>query len=147
MNIALLFFYMLLMNSTENAYQQAAMQANMTTAASHEAIDSFSYCDGKIKSFVFKDSVLNKPGQVGTEYNYPLFKFETEIVYYKNNTIASFVKREIHLKRYEYGGVTIGIQITATLDSLNTFYFDQEQQAVNHTEFLKLQSKICRIKD
>lgn len=51
--------------------------------------------------------------------------------------------KEIQLNRYEYEGVTTGIQITTKLDTQNTFYFNQEQQPVSRKQLLEIQEKIC----
>ncbi|MFN8283802.1 MAG: hypothetical protein U0U67_11350 [Chitinophagales bacterium] len=139
----ILYFFMLLMTTGENAYQKAEAQAKLALSLPHEDSDSFSFCNDKIKSIIRRDSILNTPGHIGTEYNYPIYKYETEIIYYKNRTIAAIEKKQIELKRYQYNGVTTGIQIITTMDSVNTFYFDQEQHLITHAQLLEIQEKLC----
>ncbi len=133
-----------LTGNNDDPYNEAEKQANLILFLSHEEIDSFSVCEGRMKLIVLKDTVLNKPGCIGTEYNYPLYQFKTEIVYYKNRKIASLEKMQIQLKRYEREGVTTGIQIITIPDPLNTFYFDPEQHLITHDQFLELRDKICK---
>jgi hypothetical protein len=140
----LLYFIMLLAFNSENSYQHAETEANLVLSLPHEEKDSSDICNGKMRFILLRDSVLNKPGCIGTEYNYPIYKFETEIVYYKDQQIASVEKREIHLKRYERFGVTTGIRITAVLDSLHSYYFDPEENLITHTQLVELQAKICK---
>lgn len=145
--VSLLLPFMLLLSNTENAYQNAQTKVLLELSSKHEYVDSIIYCDGKIKSVLLRDSVLNKPNTIGNEYNYPIYKFETEIVYYKDGKIASFEKKELHFKRYSDGGVTTGIQITTTLEEDNIFYFDQNQKSISRTELMKIEQKICKEKE
>ena len=147
MNFTFLYFYMLLISGAENDYQKAETQVNSILSIPHESVDSFSFCDNKIKYIVLKDSVINKKGGIGTEYDYPIYKFITEIVFYKDMKIAAIEKKQVQLKRYEYEGVTTGIQISATLDSTQNYYFDQQQNLITHKQLLEIQSKICKEKE
>ncbi|MDB5227022.1 MAG: hypothetical protein JWN78_1215 [Bacteroidota bacterium] len=142
----LIFLCMLLMSGTDNSYQKAETQASLALSSHHEYADTTVYCEGKMKSVVLRDSMINKRGGIGTEYNYPIYKYETEITYYKDNSIAAIEKKEIHLKRYADSGVTTGIQITTTLDPAGTFYFDEERRPVTHKEILQIEAKICKEK-
>ena len=139
----LLYFYLLLLPLADNQYQKAEEQAALALSLPHEDTDSFSFCNDKIRSVVLRDSILNKPGRIGTEYNYPIYKYETEIVFYKNGKLAAIEKKEIQLKRYQYDGVTTGIQISTVPDPAQTFYFDQEQRLITHAQLLEIQEKIC----
>lgn len=147
MNSMLLFLSLTLMAASDNDYQKAETEVSRTLAVQHEDENTFFTCGDKIKTVIYKDSMLNKKGSVGAEYNYPIYRYETEITYYKDMKIAAVEKREIKLKRYEYEGVTTGIQIIASLDSLNTYYFDQAQQPITHAQMLEIQAKICKEKD
>jgi len=144
---SILYFYMLMAYNSENKYQKAEMQANLVMSMQHQDMDTFSTCNDRFKTFILKDSIINKPGSIGTEYNYPIYKFETQIVYYKNMKIASIETKTIKLKRYADHGVTTGIQIMASLDSSQTYYFDQEQKLITRTQLLALQTKICDEKE
>ena len=85
---------MLFISLNNNPYQKAETQASSILSLHHEYKDSTIYCGGKLKSLVVKDSMINKPGGIGTEYNYPLYKYETEIIYYENSNIASIEKKK-----------------------------------------------------
>ena len=139
----LLFISILLASATETTYQNVAKNAQLIESVTHEDADTFLNCNNKIKIIIFKDSVLNKPGSIGTEYNYPIYKYETEIIYYANGTLAAIESKEIQLKRYEYKGVTTGIQIITKLDTQNTYYFNQEQEPISRKQLLEIQEKIC----
>ncbi|HRH56838.1 MAG TPA: hypothetical protein PLS10_04235 [Chitinophagales bacterium] len=147
MNFTYLYFYLLLMAGTENVYQKAEVQANSILSAPHESVDSFSFCDNKIRYVVLKDSVINKKGSIGTEYDYPIYKYITEIIFYKDMKIAAIERKQVQLKRYEYDGVTTGMQISATLDSAQNYYFDQQQNPITYKQLLEIQSKICKEKE
>ena len=131
----------------ENIYQKAATSANHLLLVAHAEAYTFVSCNGKITTIILKDSLLNAPGQIGTEYNYPIYKYETEITFYTDKQLAAIEKKQIHLKRYEYLGVTTGIEKNTTIDILNTFYFDQNNQPVSRVQFLEIQKKICKEKE
>ena len=142
----LVYFYMMLAAGNENTYQKAETLASLAISSTHEDRDTLIFCDGKMTAIILKDSIINKPGGVGTEYNYPIYMLETEITYYNNNKIASIEKKEIHLKRSKYSGVTSGIQKTTIIDSTQTFYFDQEQNLITQKQLLKIKEKVCKDK-
>jgi hypothetical protein len=73
-----------------------------------------------------------------------LYKYETEIIYYKDQKIASIEVKQINLKRYERDGVTTGIQKTAILDSVSALYFDQEQRPVSRVQYAAIRAKVCQ---
>ena len=61
--------------------------------------------------------------------------------------IAAIERKQIQLKRYEYDGVTTEMQISATLDSAQNYYFDQQQNPITYKQLLEIQSKICKEKE
>jgi hypothetical protein len=147
MYAVILSFLLLFSYDSENAYQKAVTSVNQLLLAVHAEADTFVSCNGKITTIILKDSILNAPGQIGTEYNYPIYKYETEITFYADKKIAGIEKKQIQLKRYEYLGVTTGIEKSTTIDILNTFYFDQNNQPVSRLQFLEIQKKICKEKE
>ncbi|MCC6582422.1 MAG: hypothetical protein IT271_01845 [Chitinophagales bacterium] len=128
----------------ENTYQKAATSANQLLLVAHAEADTFVSCNGKKTTIILKDSLLNAPGQIGTEYNYPIYKYETEITFYADKKLAGIEKKQIHLKRFEYLGVTTGIEKSTTIDSLDSFYFNQNNQPISRLQFLVIQKKICK---
>jgi hypothetical protein len=144
MNSILISLLLLLAANDDNPYHKAEALASAVLAAHHQDSDTFVYCDGKLRSMILRDSIINKPGGVGVEYNYPIYRFETEIIYYKSNQIAAIETREIQLKRYDKDNVTTGIRKTAIIDSLHTYYFDTEQKLITHEQSVDIKSKLCK---
>lgn len=147
MYIVILSLLLLFSYDSENIYQKAVTSANQLLLTTHEETDTFVSCNGKITTIILKDSVLNTPGQIGTEYDYPIYKYETEITFYADKQLAAIEKKQIHLKRYEYLGVTTGIEKSTTMDVLSTFYFNQNNQPISRTQLLEIQKKICKEKE
>ena len=147
MYAVILSLLLLLSYDSENAYQKAVTLTNQLLLAVHAEADTFVSCNGKITTIILKDSILNAAGQIGAEYNYPIYKYETEITFYTDKQLAAIEKKQIQLKRYEYLGVTTGIEKNTTIDILNTFYFDQNNQPVSRVQFLEIQKKICKEKE
>lgn len=147
MYAVILSFLLLFSYDSENTYQKVAISVNQLLLATHAEADTFVSCNGKITTIILKDSLLNAPGQIGTEYNYPIYKYETEITFYTDKQLAAIEKKQIYLKRYEYLGVTTGIEKSTAIDILNTFYFDQNNQQVSRLQFLEIQKKICKEKE
>lgn len=147
MNFSLFTVFMFLLFGNEDVYRKASLQASQILSLPHEEMDTFISCNGKIISVILKDSILNQPGSIGTEYDYPIYKYETEIIFYTNKQLAAIEMKQIRLKRYEYLGVTTGMEKSTVIDPSNTFYFNQSNQPISREQLLEIQNKICKVKD
>ncbi len=137
------FLLLLLTTLSSNSYPEAEKQAGIALSVKHDAKDSVSLCDGQMKIVSLKDSVMNSPGAVGSQYSYPIYKYETDILYYKNKKIAAVEKKQTALNPYTYKGVITGVDIITTIDGQNSFYFDRDQQLISKEQFDLLKNDIC----
>ncbi|MFN8259723.1 MAG: hypothetical protein U0X41_02165 [Chitinophagales bacterium] len=147
MNYFLFSILLVLLYSNDEVFRKASMQASQMLTSPHDETDTFISCNGKITTIILKDSVINKPGQLGMEYNYPIYKYETEIIFYKDKQLAAIEMKQISLKHYEYLGVTTGMEKSTIIDNQHCFYFDQSNRPISRLQLLEIQKKICREKE